>query len=334
MRNGDQQQAIEAFLDILRCPASGAPLDVAGDMLVTRDKSHRYAFSSRRIPLFAEAAMSEEAHIQRLHYNKMAEDYSLNLSYAHTREYLSYLDEHLRVAMNGRPLGTLIELCCGRGEALHAMGSQIGRYIGIDISENMLALAVASNSRGDGLFAQADALNLPLADDSADTVVVLGGVHHVPARLRLFAEIARILKPGGRFVYREPVSDFGLWRLLRALIYRLSPKLDYMTERPLLFDETVPVLEKAGLRSLQYRTHGLIGFLLFMNSDVLYVNRAFRFVPGIRRFARLCMRIDEKLLALPRMHRAGLIVIGVAEKPHQPVLASTPNESAMLRASS
>jgi SAM-dependent methyltransferase len=142
-----------------------------------------------------------------------------------------------------------------------------------------------------------------------------GGVHHVPARVALFAEIARILKPGGRFLFREPVSDFILWRALRWLIYRLSPMLDHRVERPLTYKETVPALAQAGFRDVQYRRHGLLGFCLFMNSDVLVVNRLFRFIPGIRRLVRLSTALDEAMLQIPGLRRAGLQVIGVARKP-------------------
>jgi SAM-dependent methyltransferase len=143
---------------------------------------------------------------------------------------------------------------------------------------------------------------------------MLGGVHHVPARAELFDEIARILKPGGRFLYREPVSDFVLWRALRAMIYRMSPMLNQATERPLVYEETVPLLEHAGLRSIRYQTHGFFGFCLFMNSDVLFVNRLFRFVPGIRAITRASTRADEAILALPGLQRAGLQVVGMAQK--------------------
>lgn len=143
---------------------------------------------------------------------------------------------------------------------------------------------------------------------------MLGGIHHVPDREQLFKEIARILKPGGRFVYREPVSDFPLWRGLRAIIYRLSPMLNHETERPLLYEETVPLLEQVGLRSLRYDTFGFLGFCVFMNSDVLFFNRLFRFVPGIRTITRASARLDDMLLKLPGLKRAGLQVVGVAEK--------------------
>jgi SAM-dependent methyltransferase len=155
---------------------------------------------------------------------------------------------------------------------------------------------------------------LPLRSGAFDSVFMLGGVHHVNDRQRLFSEVARILKPGGVFYFREPVSDFAPWRWIRAVVYRLSPSLDHRTERPLRHKEVIPLLERAGLRSTRWTTHGFLGFCLFMNSDVLVFNRAFRFVPGIRGLTRSCVKLDDWFLNLPGLHQAGLQVVGKAEK--------------------
>src|SRR5262245_27217724 len=98
------------------------------------------------------------------------------------------------------------------------------------------------------------------------------------------------------------------------MIYRMSPMLNHATERPLLYEETVPLLEHAGLRSIRYQTHGFFGFCLFMNSDVLFVNRLFRFVPGIRAITLASTRSDGAILALPGLWRAGLQVVGICAK--------------------
>jgi hypothetical protein len=52
-----------------------------------------------------------------------------------------------------------------------------------------------------------------------------------------------------------------------------------------------------------------------MNSDVLFFNRLFRFVPGIRAITRASTRLDEAALALRGPRRAGLQVVGIAPKP-------------------
>ena len=151
--------------------------------------------SASGIPLFAEDFLSAEATTQRAHYNKIAAAYTANLGYPHTREYLAYLDRATRFAMGDRKLGTMVELCCGGGEGLVLFGAQAQRYIGVDVSENMLETTQRLHDHKNAIFVQGDATRSPIASDSVDTVVMLGGVHHVPARAQLFGEIARILKP-------------------------------------------------------------------------------------------------------------------------------------------
>jgi SAM-dependent methyltransferase len=164
-------------------------------------------------------------------------------------------------------------------------------------------------------FLQGDATMLPLIDGQFDAVLMLGGIHHVRDRQQLFREVFRMLRPGGRFLWREPVSDFLLWRAIRAVIYRLSPSLDYYNEHPLIFSETLPALQGAGLRLVDWRTYGFLGFCLLMNSDVLVFNRLFRLIPGIRAIARFMTRLDDLTTRAPGLRRAGLQVIGIAEKP-------------------
>lgn len=305
---------IDRFLDIVRCPVSGERLVREQNELVSADHINRYRLNPAGIPLFAEECLSPETEIQRNHYNEIAKAYTANLEYPHSQEYLAYLDRVTLEVFGDANVGTLAELCCGRGEALKLFGSRADRYVGIDISENMLEDTMTSIGHPQAIFLQADATHVPLAPESVDTVIMLGGIHHVPARELLFKEVARILKPGGRFLYREPVNDFVLWRMLRALIYRISPMLDHQTERPLVFEETIPVLRSAGLRTLAYQTFGFFGFCLFMNSDVLVFNRLFRFIPAIRSITRASAWVDEAVLAIPGLERAGLQVVGVAQK--------------------
>jgi ubiquinone/menaquinone biosynthesis C-methylase UbiE len=269
------------------------------------------------IPLFAEQFCSDEGRAQQAHYDRIAAAYVENLHYPHTQEYMAYLDQALLDVVAADGLGTVAEICCGRGEAFQLLGDRIGRGIGIDVSVSMLRSALRENPAGNLAFVQGDATMLPVADESIDSVFMLGGIHHVNDRLALFSEVMRALKPGGRFYFREPVSDLWLWRLLRGIVYRISPALDSETERPLRYDETVPFLDRVGLKLESWRTHGLLGFCLFMNSDVLVVNRLFRFIPGIRGITRLSTRLDAKMLAIPGLTRSGLQVVGVAAKPSE-----------------
>jgi len=305
----------EVILESLRCPASGAPLHREGDELVDHGGKHRYPLHAGRIPLFAELPDSRDAARQQRHYDQLAPLYLENLAYPHTEAYAAQLDAIFLEVLGEAPLGRVAELCCGQGEALTLLQDRIDVGVGVDISLAMLEAAAARLPENRNVLVQGDATGLPLADAQFDHVFMFGGIHHVADRKGLFREVARILKPGGRFLWREPVSDFLPWRLLRALIYRCSSALDHETERPLLYDETAPPLERAGLALRAWRTCGFLGFCLLMNSDVLVVNRPLRFVPGIRRLAAWAARMDEWCIHLPGLSGAGLQVVGCAVKP-------------------
>lgn len=313
MANGAAERARGLPLALLRCPATGGALSPAAGGLAAPG-GPVYAMTDDGIALFAPRPAGEEARQQQAHYDTIAAAYEANLTYPHTRAYFAYLDARLEETVAQAPLGVMAEICCGLGEAASLFAGRYARAVGVDISTEMLKRAVRDHRGRPVAFVQGDATRLPLADAAFDSVVMLGGIHHVNDRAGLFAEVRRILKPGGRFIFREPVSDFAPWRLLRAIIYRLSPMLDHLAERPLRFAETAPPLAAAGLTLSHWSTHGFIGFCLFMNSDVLVVTRPLRFVPGIDAVTRAFARLDGWMLRLPGMGRRGLQVIGVAEK--------------------
>lgn len=300
---------------MLQCPRTGEALRLDGRLLINQSGSARYRIGDDGMPLFAEEFCSPEAAVQQEHYDDIADAYTANLGYPHTQEYMDYLDRVLREEVGAGRLGLCGEFCCGTGEAFALFQGSVDTGVGVDVSSSMLSKARQAFADERFTFVQGDATRLPLADDLFDTVIMLGGIHHVPDRNALFTQVYRVLKPGGRFIYREPVSDFWLWKGLRAMIYRLSPMLDHETERPLLHAETVPVLEKAGFVDITWRTCGFLGFCLFMNSDVLFVNRVFQYVPGIRGVTRAFARFDEWCTRRSLLAKAGLQVVATARKP-------------------
>lgn len=308
----------EAILRRLRDPNSGQALRVKEQSFVTADGAEVCPLSKTGIPLFARAFCSPDAQRQQHHYDAVSRAYLENLTYPHTQVYTDSMDRLFLNNLASKDLGDVAEICCGRGEALRLLvrqpDIQIESGVGVDISLNMLEAARSDFADERFYFVQGDATRLPLAENSFDNVFMFGGIHHVNDREALFSEIFRILKPGGYFYYREPLDDFFLWRGLRAVIYKLSPALDHLTERPLRHPETIPVLEKVGFHHRLWRSCGFIGFCFLMNSDVLFVNRLFRFIPGIRCFTKVWTWIDECCLKIPGLGGAGTQVIGIAKK--------------------
>jgi len=304
-----------SLVPLLRCPISGRPLRLADGALIADDGSARYTLTDSGIPCFGAAGASAAGLSQQAHYERIASAYLENLTYPHTQEYMGYLDDAFSQMTAADPFEVVADICCGQGEALSLWPLRIARGVGVDLSLAMLETAQRKRPHPGFGFVQGDATMLPLASGAFSTAFMFGGIHHVPDRRRLFEEVHRILRPGGRFYWREPVSDFFLWRWIRAVVYRLSPALDAGTEQPLRYAETEPVLREVGFSLRAWRTYGLIGFCLFMNSDVLVFNRAFRHVPGIRRITRWLARLDDRMTRWPPLSRAGLQVIGAAQKP-------------------
>ena len=147
----------------------------------------------------------------------------------------------------------------------------LGSVTGIDFSRRMLDVA-RDKARGNGKpvdFRWGDATRIELDDNHFDAATVGFGVRNVEDILGVFAEMARVVKPGGRVVCleitqpsREPFKSFyGVWfdRLVPAvgrLVGRHNSAYAYLPSSVRRFPPA-PVLkgimEQAGLRDVSYR---------------------------------------------------------------------------------
>ena len=124
----------------------------------------------------------------------------------------------------------VVELFCGRGNGLKALERLGFRHLeGIDLSPDLLA-----DYAGPAQTIAADCRALPLDSASRDVIIVQGGLHHLPALPgdleRVLGEVARVLRPAGRFVVVEPWLTPFL-RFVHAvsanpIARRLWPKID------------------------------------------------------------------------------------------------------------
>ena len=91
----------------------------------------------------------------------------------------------------------VLEVGCGWGELAAWIGRETGaRVTAVDLSPRMVELAKEA-----GVAAQvADVQQLPFEDGSFDVAVAAWMLYHVPDRDRAVAELARVLRPGGRLV--------------------------------------------------------------------------------------------------------------------------------------
>ena len=114
----------------------------------------------------------------------------------------------------------VLDLGSGAGtDALVAaqMVGEEGSVTGIDMTPEMLAkarIAAAAMGVGNVTFAHGEAERLPFADASFDVVVSNGVIDLIPDKDAVFAELYRVLVPGGRMqiadvTIQNPVSEEG-----------------------------------------------------------------------------------------------------------------------------
>jgi demethylmenaquinone methyltransferase/2-methoxy-6-polyprenyl-1,4-benzoquinol methylase len=102
-------------------------------------------------------------------------------------------------ALGLRANARVLDIACGTGDFCREVEAAGAFAIGLDRSAGMLAASAGTRAplvRGDGLF-------LPVRDQSVDGITCGFALRNVVALDPLFAECARVLKPGGRFAFLE-----------------------------------------------------------------------------------------------------------------------------------
>ncbi|NLX10451.1 MAG: class I SAM-dependent methyltransferase [Chloroflexi bacterium] len=123
-----------------------------------------------------------------------------------------------------RPGQRVLDLGCGRGGVLEQLGAAVDRPLGLD--PDFRSLAEHRLPDLPRAVAAADALPLPPA--SVDLVLASWVLEHLPDPARSFREIARVLRPGGAFLFLTPGARSPaalLNRALHPLQSRLVPLL-------------------------------------------------------------------------------------------------------------
>lgn len=118
--------------------------------------------------------------------------------------------ELLRLLAEKRPLEPdlrLLEVSCGRGGGLNAfVAAAPGMFeaTGLDVAASAIAFCRRAHGTSDRLrFVEGNALDLPFPDASFDVVLNVEASNDYGDRPRFFAEVARVLKPGGVFLYTD-----------------------------------------------------------------------------------------------------------------------------------
>jgi ubiquinone/menaquinone biosynthesis C-methylase UbiE len=154
---------------------------------------------------------------------------------------MDFWDRHLfgdsRPWVCGRAAGEVLEVAVGTGRNLpfYPEGT---RLTGVDWSPAMLGIARrrAADLGREADLRQGDAQALDFPDSSFDTVLCALGLCAIPDDRRAVAEMARVLRPGGRLLLVDHVAaSASALRAVQWLYERISIPLagEYFRRRPL-----------------------------------------------------------------------------------------------------
>jgi phosphatidylethanolamine/phosphatidyl-N-methylethanolamine N-methyltransferase len=110
----------------------------------------------------------------------------------------------------------------------------VHRYVGVDLTRAMLARAVARRGSLELCFVEGDVQALPFANAGFDTAVLHLILAVVPRPADCLAEIARVLRPGGRVLlfdkFLRPGERAWLRRALNPVARRIATRTDVVFE--------------------------------------------------------------------------------------------------------
>jgi ArsR family transcriptional regulator len=119
----------------------------------------------------------------------------------------SEVERAIDSALGRRPLGRLVDVGTGTGRMIELFGPRASHATGIDRSSEMLRLARVKleAARIPSSLRQGDMYALPLADHSADSIIIHQVLHYAHSPAKAIAEASRVLAPGGTLL----VVDFA-----------------------------------------------------------------------------------------------------------------------------
>jgi len=157
----------------------------------------------------------------------------------------------------GTPGARLLEIGAGTGAGLRFVPPGV-EVVAVEPSRAMAARA-RTRAGGAAVVVEACAEELPLPDASFDRVVATLTLCSVFDPRAAFAEVRRVLRPGGRLLLIEHVHN--TWQPARALQTLAAPTWRRLAQGCRLDQDTVGLVEAAGF-VVEHRRDHLLGWIV------------------------------------------------------------------------
>lgn len=146
-----------------------------------------------------------------LWYN--ATDHPLGLLRAQTKPLVDWVLDQLPRQHEWNTTRVL-DLGCGGGLISNALANRGLRVTGVDASPRSLEVATHHDATRSVGYVVGDARELPCADASFDVVTAMDFLEHVDQPRQVLAEAARVLQPGGLFLFHTFNRNLAAWLIV------------------------------------------------------------------------------------------------------------------------
>jgi ubiquinone/menaquinone biosynthesis C-methylase UbiE len=122
----------------------------------------------------------------------------IGTTYNTTRQADPYIAGRLLYFLNPHPSGLYLDIGCGTGNYTIALANNGLNFVGVEPSEEML---IEARKRSEAIrWLKGTAELIPADVNKFDGIIATLTIHHWANLLKSFNELARVIKPGGRFV--------------------------------------------------------------------------------------------------------------------------------------
>jgi ubiquinone/menaquinone biosynthesis C-methylase UbiE len=201
-----------------------------------------------------------------------------------------------------QPEGKILDAGCGTGWLGEFLPKE--QLWGIDLSPEMVARA--KTRLRDARIGDVEAL--PFEDRSFDRIFARSVIHHLANPERGVAELARVLKVGGRMVLLDTRDQNVFSRIFRKKM-REGEHFSELHQN-LREDEYLELIN----RYLQVEKTEYLGYLAYTLLGFPDVFNLYGYIPGKFLWTPFLMAIDKVCARLPLFNRLGLGMIVVARK--------------------
>lgn len=186
--------------------------------------------------VFALMHMRSAAAESAAHFDDIAEAYDVQIPESRRNALLVRKTDMMKAVLEARGAGRRgLDVGCGQGAYVGRMRELGYEVQGIDMSAGQVRFA--ARRLGDDVVQVGSVLDIPAADGTFDFLYVINVLHHlnsVDDQRRAFAELFRVLKPGGLLFIHEINTRNVLFRFYMGYVFPSLNCIDEGIERWLL----------------------------------------------------------------------------------------------------